>query len=156
MIKMPFTWQIAPQEGVHAGLDVTTYHSPGHALLVRFTGKGNLYYRNVYQHVKVSPGRSYRLQAFMRTEGITTDSGLRMEVRDAYNPAALDAVTDSLTGSTTGWVSVLLDFRTGPKTELVVVSLTRLPSRKLDNLIAGKVWLDDVRLTSLPEPDARR
>ena len=156
MVNMPFTWQVAPLEGVYAGLDGTTYHSPGHALLVQFTGKENLYYRQVYQYVKVSPGRSYRLQAFMKTEGITTDSGPRLEVRDAYDLAALDEATDSLTGNTTGWESILLDFRTGPKTELVVLSLTRRPSLKLDNLIAGKVWLDDVRLTSLPASDGRR
>jgi hypothetical protein len=40
-----------------------------------------------------------------------------------------------------------LDFTAGPKTELIVVRLTRLPSKKFDNLISGKVWLDDVQLT---------
>jgi hypothetical protein len=30
------------------------------------------------------------------------------------------------------------------------VSLARLPSDKLDNMIAGTVWLDDVSLTPLP------
>jgi hypothetical protein len=83
----------------------------------------------------------------MKTEGITTDSGPRLEVCDAYNAAALDKFTDDLTGSSDGWSSLLLDFATGPKTELIVVRLSRLPSKKLDNLIAGKVWLDDVRLT---------
>jgi hypothetical protein len=92
-----------------------------------------------------------RLQAFMRTEGISTDSGPRLEVRDAYDAAALDQFTESLTGTTTGWDSLLLDFRTGPRTSLLIVTLARLPSRKFDNLIAGKVWLDDVQLTPLPQ-----
>jgi hypothetical protein len=42
---------------------------------------------------------------------------------------------------------VLLDFAAGPKTEFIIVTLTRLPSKKFDNLISGKVWLDDVKLT---------
>jgi len=155
MVNIAFGWQIAALEGVYAGLDVTTYHSPGHALLVRFAGTQNLHYMHVYQHVKVSPGRSYRLQAFVKTEGITTESGPRLEVRDAYDAAALDKVTENLIGNTTGWNPTLLDFRTGPKTELLVVSLTRFPSRKLDSLIAGKVWVDDVRLTPLPESRGR-
>lgn len=147
MLNMGFAWRIAPVEGVYAGLDTVSYHSPSHSLLVQFPGKQNLQYRHVYQYVKVSPGQSYRLRAFMKTEGITTDSGPRLEVSDAYNAAALDKFTDDLTGTSDGWSSSLLDFSTGPETELIVVRLCRLPSKKLDNLIAGKIWLDDVRLT---------
>jgi hypothetical protein len=83
----------------------------------------------------------------MRTEGITTDSGPRLEVRDPYDAGALDQFTEDLVGTTSGWTPVSLDFRAGPKTELIVVGVARPPSRKLDNLIVGKVWLDDVQLT---------
>lgn len=147
LLNMGFDWRIAPVEGVYAGLDAGMFHSPSHALLVQFSGKQNLDYRQVYQFVKVSPGESYRLWAFMKTEGITTDSGPRLEVRDAYDPAALQKFSEDLTGNTPAWTSFILDFNAGPKTELIIVGLTRLPSRKLDNLVAGKVWLDDVRLT---------
>jgi tetratricopeptide (TPR) repeat protein len=150
LLNLGFGWRISPVEEMYAGLDASTYYSPGHALLIQFSGKQNFDYRQAYQYVKVKPGTSYRLQAFMKTDGITTDSGPRLEVRDAYDPSALDKYTADLTGTTEGWTSLLLDFKTGPDTELLVVSLTRLPSQKLDNLIAGKVWLDDVRLTPLP------
>jgi hypothetical protein len=149
MVNMGFAWRIAAVEGVYAGLDTTTYHSPGHALLVQFTGKQNLDYWNVYQYVKVSPKSPYRLQAFMKTEDISTDSGPRLEVYDTYDPAALDRLSENLVGTSTGWTQVMLDFATGPKTQLIVVRLRRLPSRKFDNLIKGKVWLDDVQITPL-------
>jgi len=147
LLNFGFAWRIVPVEGVYAGPDTSTYHSPSRALLVQFPGKQNLQYQHVYQYVKVSPGQSYRLQAFMKTEDITTDSGPRLEVYDAYNAAALNKLTDDLTGTSDGWTSLLLDFATGPKTELIVVRLVRLPSKKFDNLISGKVWLDDVQLT---------
>jgi hypothetical protein len=83
----------------------------------------------------------------MKTENITTDSGPRLEVYDAYNAAGVNKLTDDLTGTSDGWTSLLLDFATGPQTELIVVRLVRLPSKKFDNLISGKVWLDDVQLT---------
>jgi hypothetical protein len=83
----------------------------------------------------------------MKTKDITTDSGPRLEVCDAYNAAALDKFTDDSTGTSDGWTPLILDFTTGPKTELIVVRLVRLPSKKFDNLISGKVWLDDVLLT---------
>jgi hypothetical protein len=147
LLNLGFDWRIVSVEGVYAGLDTSTYHSPSHSLLVQFPGKQNLLYQHVYQYVKVSPGQSYRLQAFMKTEDITTDSGPHLEVYDPYNVAALDKFTDDLTGTSDGWTPLLLDFATGPKTELIVVKLVRLPSKKFDNLISGKVWLDDVVLT---------
>jgi hypothetical protein len=147
LLNFGFAWRIVPAEGVYAGLNTSTYHSPSHAFLIQFSGKQNLLYQHVYQYVKVSPGQSYRLQAFMKTEGITTDSGPRLQVYDPYNAAALDKLTDDLTGTSDGWVPLLLDFAAGPKTELIVVRLIRLPSKKFDNLISGKVWLDDVKLT---------
>ena len=151
IMNMGFTWRIDAPEGVYAGLDTTTYHSPSHALLVQFSGKQNLDCAPVAQYVKVAPGHLYRLQAFMRTEGITTDSGPRLEVIDRYQSTALDQMTEDLTGNSEGWKPLLLDFKTGAQTELILVELRRLPSRKLDNLIAGRVWLDDVRLTPLPK-----
>jgi hypothetical protein len=66
-----------------------------------------------------------------------TDSGPSLEGYDAYNAAALDKVTDDWTGSSDGWMPLLLDFAARPKTGLIVVRLTRLPSRKFDILISG-------------------
>jgi tetratricopeptide (TPR) repeat protein len=150
-LNLGFGWRVDPVEGVYAGLDTTTYHTPNHAVLLQFSGKQNINYGQVVQYVKVQPGRSYRFRAFMKTEAITTDSGPRLEIADPYNPAALDLLTENMTGSSESWISVSLDFKTGPQTELVVVRLRRLPSQKLDNLISGRVWLDDVRLTPLPQ-----
>jgi hypothetical protein len=132
--------------GIYTGLDTSTFHSPSHALYIHFPGKENYDYRNFYQWVKVKPGRAYQLQAMMKTEGITTDSGPRLEVRDLYDPSALDKFSDDLEGTHLGWTTLSIDFTTGPKTELIVVAICRLPSRKLDNQVAGKVWVDDVSL----------
>ena len=142
-LNFGFPWRIIPLEGVYAGINSSIYHSPSHALMVQFSGKDNLQFEHVYQYVKVASGQAYHLQALMKTEGITTDSGPRLEVYDAYNPKVLDKLTDDLTGTTEAWTTVLLDFVTGPKTEMLVVRLKRLPSKKIDNLIAGRVWLDD-------------
>ncbi len=141
-----FDWRIMGVEGIFAGLDETTYRSAGHSLLIQFSGKDNVDYRNVFQFVKVLPGHSYRLAWFIKTEAITTDSGPRMEVRDAYDPRALDKFSESVIGTSETWSAFNMDFKTGPKTELIVVAVARLPSAKLDNQIAGKVWVDDVSL----------
>ena len=148
LLKMGFGWRVIPVGGVYAGVDTSTFHSPGHSFGVQFSGKQNIDYRQLYQFVKVSPNQAYHLQGFMKIQGITTDSGPRLEVRDAYDPAALDKFTKDLTGTGEGWNLVSLDFKTGPKTGLIIVALARLPAQKYDTDIAGRVWLDDVTLTS--------
>ena len=150
LLNIGFDWRIRLHEGIYVGLDGSNFHSPSRALLVSFPGKENVDYHDVFQFVRVSPGRSYRLTGFLKTEGITTDSGPRLEVRDAYDGSALQKFSEGLTGSSGGWSQVLLDFATGAKTELIIVGVARPPSSKLDNLIAGRVWVDDLSLTALP------
>lgn len=156
-LNMGFDWRIGSFEDAEAELDETTYHSPSHALLIQFSGKQNLDYRQIYQFVRVQAGRPYRLRGLMKTEEITTDSGPRLEVRDAYDPGALEKFSDHVTGTTTGWTTLTLDFNSGPKTELIIVGIARLPSHKLNNKIAGKVWVDDLSLVpSTPENAAQQ
>lgn len=155
ILNFGFDWRMVPQDGVITSIDDTVFHSPGHSLLIQFRGKQNLAYQNVYQYVRVRPGRLYGLRAFMKTSEITTDSGPRLEVRDANDPGAIDKASENLTGSTTGWTPILLEFKTGPKTELIVVVVIRPPSQKFDNLIAGKVWLDDVSLVEVSPETGR-
>lgn len=158
-LNLGFGWRVDPLEGIFVGRDRSEFHSGTSSFLIQFSGKENVTYRHVFQFVKVQPNQAYRLQGYMRTEGITTDSGPRLEVRDAYNVAALDKYTDDLRGDSLGWTRVAADFVTGPKTSLVIVSVTRLPSQKIDNAISGKVWLDDVSLTpgaARPQPTGGR
>ncbi len=141
-----FDWRMAGMPGGFVGLDDSAYHSAGHSLLIRFPGAGNLDFHSAWQFVPVKPSTSYQLTAFIKAAGITTDSGPRLEVRDAYDPAQLERATDSITGSTTSWTRVTLDFKNGPKTDLITAGIRRFPSEKLDNQIAGQLWVDDVTL----------
>jgi len=145
-----FDWRIAKAESVEVYVDGSTSHSPSHSVRVKFSGKVNASFDRVYQHVRVEPSQKYRFQAYLKTEGITTDSGLRLRVLDYYAPTQLLEFSENFTGTTPTWSQVWLEFKTGPTTQLVLVSLVRSPSRKLDNLIAGTAWLDDVSLTPIP------
>lgn len=146
-LNLGFDWRLVPTDDAYSTVDQGTFHSPSHSLLIQFLGKQNLNFQNVFQFVRVSPNHAYRLQAYVKTEDITTDSGPRLMVRDAYDLHLLEKYSDDLKG-TNGWTSVTLDFRTSPKTELLVVAIARLPSEKFDNLISGKVWVDDVSLAT--------
>jgi hypothetical protein len=54
-----------------------------------------------------------------------------------------------LTPNETGtlpWTLEQSDFTTGPKTHMLAIRLVRKPSQRLDNLLSGTVWIDDVSL----------
>lgn len=146
LLGFGFGWRVAQVAGVYVGLDDSTFHSPSKSLMIEFSGKQNVDYHNVYQLVPVQPNHRYRLLAYMKTQGITTDSGPRMEVHDAYNPALLNKYTDQLTGTTDSWTPLSLTFTTSPKTDLISIVIARVPSEEFINQIAGKVWVDDVSL----------
>jgi tetratricopeptide (TPR) repeat protein len=145
--NLGFGWWIDRVPGVYVGLDSTVFHSGGRSLVISFPGDSNPYYRGVWHFVKVTPGTTYRAEAYLKTDGITTDSGPRLEVADLYNPAALNVYSDQLTGTNAAWTLVRVDFTPREKTHYVTVSIARLPSEKLDNKIAGRVWVDDVKVS---------
>ncbi|MGH9356345.1 MAG: hypothetical protein ACRD10_09475, partial [Terriglobia bacterium] len=142
-----FDWRVAQVNGIYVGLDQSNFHSPAHSLLIQFPGTQNFDYHNVYEFVPVLPNRDYQLTGYVKAEKITTDSGMRMEVRDAYNPAAFDKFSDQITGTSATWLPLSIEFKTTRKTQLVVVVIARPASQKLDNQISGKAWVDDVSLT---------
>jgi len=100
----------------------------------------------------VRPGQGYRLQGFARSEGITADSGPRIEIADVYNPSVFDQLTDDLRTEGPVWTPFSMDFKTGSSTELIIVRVVRRPSGTLDNLIAGRFWLDDLSLQADADP----
>src|SRR5437879_13791785 len=77
----------------------------------------------------------------MRVSGITTDSGPRFQVFDAFNIQDLFLSTENALG-TFDWSSQQLEFKTKANTRLLMVRVACPPSEKLDNQIGGTVWID--------------
>jgi hypothetical protein len=138
-------WRVTPVEGVIVSVDSLNRFDGVRSLRLEFDGTRNIAYGDVLQFVLVEPNSRYELSAHMRAEGITTDSGPRIEVFDAYDMGKLFQHTPGLTGNSE-WSLQHLEFETGPDTHLVIVRVARPASKKLDNRITGDVWLDQVSL----------
>jgi len=147
LLNFGFDWRTPPMPSVYVTADKTEFHSPSHSMLIQFTGKENVNFQTLNQYVLLQPKHEYQFRAFIKTEGITTDSGIRFAVRDAYDTARLDRRSDNYVGDTQGWMPVEFSFTTGPDTGLVNVCVIRPSSQKLDNLVAGKAWVDDVTIS---------
>jgi tetratricopeptide (TPR) repeat protein len=140
-------WRVVPAEGVVVSVDSLTFFDGTHSLKIYFDGKHNLDYHHIAQLVPVKPDTSYRFIGYMRTKGITTDQGPRFELYDYYDSSQLLRTTENLIGSS-NWTQQLVDFQTGPQTELLAICVRRPESHKLDNQIAGTAWIDRVTLRS--------
>jgi hypothetical protein len=140
-----FDWRILPTEGAAVSLDSGGAFEGSRALRIAFQGSRNIEYGHVLQYVPVHENSRYRFSARMRVQGITTDSGPRFQVCDAYNVSKLFVSTENLIGNS-DWSEQVREFTTGADTHLLLVRIVRPASNKLDNQIGGTVWIDSVQM----------
>ncbi len=140
-----FGWQQTDTKGADFDFDMDVKHSGSRSARLIFDGTENLSYQGLFQIVLVSPDTRYRFQGFLRSDEISTESGMRFEIVDPNDPQHLDVVTPNETG-TLPWTLEQIDFTTGPHTHLIRIQLARKPSERLDNKLSGTVWVDDVTI----------
>jgi hypothetical protein len=140
-------WRVVPAEGAAVSVDTQDSLEGSRALRIEFNGKHNLDYEHVFQYVLVQPNTRYRFSASLRANGITTDSGPRFQIFDAFDMGKLFLSTENVAG-TTGWSPERVVFKTRADTHLLIVRIARPASSKLDNQIRGVVWIDQVSLTA--------
>jgi tetratricopeptide (TPR) repeat protein len=140
-----FGWRVQQLPHFQADFDKENKHSGVRALRIRFDGKANLDFSNVFQYVAVEPETTYHLSGWLRTNNISTDSGVRLLVYDPSDPARTSGMTSDLIG-TEPWVHLELTLTTGRETHLLLLCVRRMPSTKLDNKLGGTAWVDDVTL----------
>jgi hypothetical protein len=126
-----------------------------HCLRIDFAVSQNQEYEPVYQFVPVRPNHTYRLEAYVRSEDITSDTGPCLRVTDTQQPSFRDAVSETTVG-TTPWHPVRAYFSTGPKTQAVRISVWRPRGRAFPTEITGSFWLDAVSVESLDLEDGSK
>jgi tetratricopeptide (TPR) repeat protein len=145
-----FDWRMDKADGVEISYDYRNKTEGERSLKLEFTGENNVDFLHVRQFIPVEPGSHYMLTSDISTDGITTRNGIAWEVYCR----GMDAVSEVYTG-TVDWTEARLAFDTPPACDYVAIRLRRLKSDKLDNLISGEVWIDNVSLNYLgPVTDA--
>jgi tetratricopeptide (TPR) repeat protein len=139
-----FDWRIQRSQDFETIREASAAHEGDYSLHIRFHGTGNVSYGNVIQEAYVVSDR-YFLQAWIRTERITTNECPEIEIRDAEVPARLTVTTEAFCG-TTGWKLVSRSFTVPSQTNLLAIGVVRHPSQKFDNKVDGSFWIDALRL----------
>jgi hypothetical protein len=135
-----FDWRFSSTEHTEARRDTTVSKDGYASFLVAFDGKENVDYSRLWHWLPLHKGSLYRLTFWMKIEGITTNEGIFVEV---------DGKSSEKQAGSTDWQQFVLPFTA--TSDLVTVRLRRVPSRKFDNLLAGKVWLDAFGLVEIVE-----
>jgi len=141
-----FDWRWSDQE-TYLAIDFAApgaYHG-AHCLRIDFTVTHNDEYEPVAHFVRVFPNRSYRLEAYVRSDEITSDTGPSLRVSDTQQASFPDVVSKTTVG-TTPWHPIYLHFSTGPETQFVRLSVWRPRGRTFPTEISGTFWLDAVSL----------
>ncbi len=139
-----FDWRLVPASGIMISRESGRPHGTS-ALRIDFTPPANGTFEPVYEYVPVEPEQTYLLSAWAKSEGITSDSGPRLRVTDAFADTRVLASTPDVTG-TSAWQRVHSTFSTGPDTRFVKISVWRPRSRAFPFEISGAFWLTSVRL----------
>jgi hypothetical protein len=113
-------------------------------LQLRFDGEANTDYHHARQFVVLPPG-TYRFEALVRSEGLSTDEGPFLRVRADASMRPFHAELGPFLG-TVGWHAVRTTFTVARGMGLGRIEIVRRPSLRLDNRIAGTLWLDEVSL----------
>jgi hypothetical protein len=142
-----FDWRVASIPGVEVERDQAVSRTGNGSLRIHFDGKENRDYHHISQSIVASPG-VYEFRAEIRAEGLTTDQGIAFRIVDAEAPSRLDIITAQAMG-TTEWITVNQRVLVPHQTRILQIQVVRRPSVKFDNLLAGTVWIDEVRLTAV-------
>jgi tetratricopeptide (TPR) repeat protein len=147
-------WHLVPTPGVTYDYDSADVHSGKRALRLTFDGEQNPDLQSVTETVLVQPNTKYHFEGFLRTNGITTESGPRFFINFA-GTTRQSIILNSLTGNHS-WEKQSADFTTGADEHLLVVMVYRPKSVRFSNNLAGTAWVDDVSIvpagSTVPNP----
>ncbi len=145
-----FDWRIYKGDGFEINYDYRNKTEGERSLKLEFSGENNVDFLHVSQVVPIEPGTRYLLTSDISTDGITTRSGIAWEIYCE----GLYARSEVYTG-TVDWTRAQVAFDTPPGCGYVGIRLRRNKSEKLDNMISGEAWIDNVSLINLgPATDA--
>jgi tetratricopeptide (TPR) repeat protein len=141
-----FDWRIGNVTGAEISHDSSIAYEGKKSLKIVFNGKENVDFNQVSQYVPLKSDTEYILKAYMKTKGITTRSGLKIEVSGVSQGTY--QVSEPLIGDN-DWKEMVASFRTAANSVGGLVRIRRERTDKFDRFISGTVWIDNVQLSEV-------
>ncbi|HRH42868.1 MAG TPA: carbohydrate binding domain-containing protein [Pyrinomonadaceae bacterium] len=139
-----FDWQISEGAQPQISLDGSQKHSGERSLIILFNSNTGQENRTVQQTIVVESGKSYKFEAFYRSD-LKALSGLKWEIVDAADGKVLTSTNETVQ-TMANWTALNADFTTNSTTQAVILRLVKVPCKQNLCPISGKVWFDDLSL----------
>jgi tetratricopeptide (TPR) repeat protein len=150
-----FGWSITSGSPAQMAIDAQA-HSGHNSLRIVFRAATKLDVIHVSQAIVVEPDTQYHFECWARTNDLTTGRPPLITILSATDNATL-ASSPPLPTGTNDWQRIALDFKTKPKSDGVIVKLTRQPCDDVSVCpIFGTVWYDDFNLQRSSGPAGSR
>lgn len=140
-----FAWALPGGMPVQFSFDTREKHSGNRSLRLLFNGRSNFGLTGPCAEVEVRPSTAYQFSAWVQTQSITTEQGIRFQLRPIGTPDNAAIVTRDLRG-TQAWTRIETTWTSGKNVQELQVCVARLPSQEFDDKIRGIAWVDDVAL----------
>jgi tetratricopeptide (TPR) repeat protein len=140
VLNYGFDWRHQPADHIVAGVDDAVAHSGTRSLSLSYDGSPS-YDAGWTQFVPVQSNTAYKFSVWIKSENVTSASGPRVAIVDAYTGANLLLTDDVL--DTHSWHEVGGRLQVPAGTKLLAVKIIRAPA---NTKIRGRVWIDDLRL----------
>ena len=148
LVKGGFGWRIWQPKGFE--VEVQNQDEKKTSLHLRFNGKTNIHFRHVRQLVPLSPGQYFTFTGELRSKEMTTDQRPFIEI--AGRNCSLQAAT-AMVETDQDWTPFSLSFTVPEECQQgMEIRLRRLPSKKIDSLISGDLWVTNLSLQHAPSP----
>jgi len=142
-----FDWTIGQSAYARSSVSRDVAHSGSRSLRLDFAGRDTTRLDDeISQRFLVRPGAHYRLEFFVRTEGLVTPEGPRVIVADSKSSPALGS-SEAVAAGSNDWHHEFVDFIVPANVSSVVVAIRRIPKFSYDNPSKGTIWFDDFSLT---------
>jgi len=145
-----FSWSFPEgSRSVQLSINMQEKHSGNRSLRLAFDGKSNVNFSGVCHFVPVRPSTRYRFSAWVRTKALTTNQGIRFQLRSLGTQDVSVVSSLDVHGAQT-WTPIDLPWSSGKDVQELQVCIVRYPSEEADNRIQGIAWVDDVALVPNP------
>lgn len=147
LVNAGLDWRLLQAPGYHISFDDFSQSSGSRSLRVEFDGSANPEFGDVLQWIVVEPNRDYRFRASMKTDNLSSDSGVYWSLSNGViAPEEFQEWTTAPLRGTNNWTHQAMDLRTAADTSVLVLQLRRRPSARPDGRLQGTAWVDGVSL----------
>jgi len=140
-----FGWQVSSHPEIQIGIDPGRRHEGARSLRLLFGVRNDFGGVIVKQLVPVEPRTQYDFEYYIATEKLVTGGPPQIQILDAADETALTSSPTAAT-DTNQWSRVSLSFKTGDKTEAILVNIMRVSCGTKEAAVCpifGSVWYDD-------------